>query len=242
MQEPKIVSQAAWFAAHEAHLAKEKQFTAMRDELAASRRELPWLKLTQPYAFETEAGPKSLAELFGPHSQLVVYHFMFAPQSEHRCPGCSFLADHIDGANLHLRHHDVSLVVASRAPLAEILPFKRRMGWQFDWVSSGGSRFNYDMQVSFSNEQIARGEARYNFEALQGAEPGRGPHDLPGASAFYKNEQGDVFLTFQTRARGGEMMIGAYSYLELTAKGRNETEPLPMKWVKLHDRYDEEQG
>jgi predicted dithiol-disulfide oxidoreductase (DUF899 family) len=238
MQDPKLVSQAAWFAAHQAHLAKENQFTTLRDELAEARRALPWLKLTQPYVFETEAGPKSLAELFGPRSQLIVYHFMFAPQSEHRCPGCSFLADHIDGANLHLKHHHVSVVVASRAPLAELLPFKRRMGWQFEWVSSGGSSFNYDMHVSFSDEQIARGEVVYNFEALNGGTPGQVPRDLPGASVFAKNEHGEVFLTFQTRARGGELLIGTYSYLDLTPKGRNETEPNPMKWVKLHDRYD----
>ena len=129
-------------------------------------------------------------------------------------------------------------MVASRAPLAEILPFKRRMGWQFDWVSSGASKFNYDMHVSFSDEQLARGELVYNFEELSDVKPGQVPRDLPGASVFYRNEQGDVFLTFQTRARGGEILIGAYSYLDLAPKGRNETEPNPMKWVKLHDRYE----
>ncbi|TIX61438.1 MAG: DUF899 domain-containing protein, partial [Mesorhizobium sp.] len=167
-------------------------------------------------------------------SQLIVYHFMLAPGSNHRCEGCSFLADHIDGANLHLQHHDVSLVVVSRAPLAELLPYKQRMGWRFDWVSSYASDFNFDMQVSFTDKQIAAGDTTYNFERRA-----RTSKDLPGSSVFYRDEAGDIFLTFTSRARGGDQLIGAYHYLDMTPKGRNETGPYGglMDWVRLHDEY-----
>jgi predicted dithiol-disulfide oxidoreductase (DUF899 family) len=159
---------------------------------------------------------------------------MLAPGDAHRCTGCSFLCDHIDGANLHLKHHDVSLVVVSRAPLAEIAPFKRRMGWNFDWVSSYGSDFNYDYQVSFSDAQIAAGAATYNFRPLT-----RGSHELPGVSVFIKDGAGDIFHTFQLRARGGDPLIGAYHYLDLTPKGRNENARGNLSdWVRLHDEYD----
>lgn len=228
-----IVSQAEWFEAHRKHLAREKELTRLRDQVAAERRELPWLKVERAYVFDTPEGEKTLPELFGDKSQLLVYHFMLAPGSSHRCPGCCFLSDHIDGANLHLRHHDVALVVVSRAPLAEILPFKQRMGWQFDWVSSGRSEFNYDFDVSYRDDQTS---VTYNFETKQ-VKPGEMPKDLPGLSAFYKDERGDVFLTFETRARGGDLLIGAYNYLDYAPKGRNESGPNPMKWVRLHDQY-----
>jgi predicted dithiol-disulfide oxidoreductase (DUF899 family) len=233
------VSRHDWFEAHKAHLAREKELTRLRDRLAAERRELPWLKIRKDYVFESEQGPKRLAELFAGNSQLIVYHFMLAPGSDHRCEGCSFLADHIDGANLHLRHHDVSLVVVSRAPLAELLPYKQRMGWKFDWMSSYASDFNFDMQVSFTDKQIAAGDTTYNFEqrALR-------PKDLPGTSVFYRDEAGDIFLTFMSRARGGEPLIGAYHYLDMTPKGRDETGPYHglMDWVRLHDEYEDRPG
>lgn len=136
MTRSKVVSREDWFEAHKAHLAREKELTRLRERIAAERRELPWMKIRKDYVFETEQGPKNLAGLFGANSQLIVYHFMMTPGSNHRCEGCSFLADHIDGADQHLRHHDVSLVVVARAPLAELLPYKQRMGWKFDWVSS----------------------------------------------------------------------------------------------------------
>ncbi|MEY4575974.1 MAG: hypothetical protein RL701_677 [Pseudomonadota bacterium] len=238
MQPQKIVARDEWFKAHKAHLAQEKEFTRQRDQLAAKRLELPWLKVEQSYTFDTERGKKTLSELFADKSQLAVYHFMLTPHSEHRCPGCSFLSDHIDAANQHLRHHDVSVVVASRAPLAEILPFKKRMGWQFDWVSSGESDFNYDFEVSYSDAQVASGRMVYNFEERSGLKPAQMPRDLPGLSVFYKDESGDVYLTFEVRARGGEALIGAYQWLDLMPKGRNETEQNPMKWVRLHDQYE----
>ena len=239
MQMPAIVSQQEWFEAHKAHLAREKALTQARDALSAQRRALPWMKLEKDYAFETTEGKKTLAGLFGGRSQLIIYHFMLTPRSRHRCPGCSFLADHIDGPNQHLKHHDVTVVVASRAPLSEILPFKRRMGWKFDWVSSGGSDFNYDFQVSFTREQIASGTVIYNFaEQLAGGE------DWPGATVFYRNEHGDIFVTFMSRGRGGEDLIGAYNFLDMTPRGRNETGPGGnlTDWVRLHDEYNGPRG
>jgi predicted dithiol-disulfide oxidoreductase (DUF899 family) len=229
-----VVSREDWFEAHKAHLDREKELTRLRDRIAAERRQLPWLKIRKDYVFESEEGPQRLAELFAGRSQLIVYHFMMTPGSDHRCRGCSFLADHIDGANQHLRHHDVSLVAVSRAPLDEILPYKHRMGWKFDWVSSYSSDFNFDMQVSFTDRQIAAGDTVYNFEKR----PLRSK-DLPGTSVFCRNECGDIFLTFMSRARGGDPLIGAYHYLDMTPKGRNETGPYHglMDWVRLHDEY-----
>lgn len=234
MPKNRIVSQEEWTRAHKAHLAREKELTRFRDRVAAERRGLPWLKMRRDYVFETERGPERLPDLFKGRSQLIAYHFMFPPNADYRCEGCSFLADHIDGADRHLRHNDVSLVVVSRAPLAELLPFKRRMGWHFDWVSSYASDFNFDMQVSFTDKQIAAGETVYNFE--QRALTSK---DLPGASVFLLGDDGCVYLTFTTRARGGEPLITAYDYLDMTPKGRREDSRGLMSWVRLHDEYDE---
>lgn len=235
MTSARVVSQDEWTEAHRAHLAREKAFLRERDALAAARRALPWVRVDKPYSFETAEGPKTLGDLFKGRSQLIIYHFMMAPGEDYRCTGCSFLCDHIDGANLHLRHHDVSLVVVARAPLHEINPFKARMGWTFDWVSSGGSDFNFDYQVSFSEQQIASGTAIYNFAPMTGRS-----RDLPGVSVFYKDESGEIFCTFQVRARGGDPLIGAYHYLDLTPKGRNETGRGNLSdWVHLHDEYGE---
>ncbi|TPK45509.1 DUF899 domain-containing protein [Mesorhizobium sp. B2-5-4] len=234
MHRNKVVSREEWFEAHKAHLAREKELTRLRERVAAERRELPWLKIRKDYVFETERGPKKLADLFGANSQLIVYHFMFGPGCVNHCEGCSFLADHIDGANQHLMHHDVSLVVISRAPLDELVAYKQRMGWKFDWVSSYASDFNFDMQVSFTDRQIAAGDTTYNFETRP-----RTSKELPGASVFYRDKNGDIFLTFVSRARGGEQLIGAYHYLDLSPKGRDETGLYRnlMDWVRLHDQY-----
>lgn len=239
MTRSKVVSREDWFEAHKAHLAREKELTRLRERIVAERRELPWMKIRKDYVFETEQGPKNLAGLFGANSQLIVYHFMMTPGSNHRCEGCSFLADHIDGADQHLRHHDVSLVVVARAPLAELLPYKQRMGWKFDWVSSYASDFNFDMQVSFTDKQIAAGDTTYNFETRP-----RTSKDLPGTSVFYKEENGDIFLAFMSRARGGEAQIGTYDYLDMTPKGRGENGPYHslMDWVRLHDEYQDKQA
>ena len=235
MSKNRIVPQSEWFAAHREHLKREKELTRLRDTVAAERRALPWLKIRKDYVFETERGPEHLADLFKGRSQLIVYHFMFPPGADYRCEGCSLLADHIDGADRHLRHNDVSLVVAARAPLAELLPYKRRMGWKFDWVSSYASDFNFDMQVSFTDRQIAEGETVYNFEKKPLTS-----RDLPGASVFFKDEEGNIFLTFTTRARGGEPLITAYDYLDMVPKGRNEDGRGMMTWVRLHDEYEDD--
>jgi predicted dithiol-disulfide oxidoreductase (DUF899 family) len=235
MKYHEIAPYREWFAAHRAHVDKEKAFTRQREQIAADRRALPWLRIDKPYEFDTTEGKKSLADLFDGRSQLMIYHFMFPPNATYRCIGCSFLSDHIDAANQHLKHRDVSLVVCSLAPLVELLPYKRRMGWQFDWISSFGSDFNFDFQVSFTEEQIASGKVLFNFEErlMTGT-------DRAGISVFYKDENGEVYCTFQVRGRGGENVIGTYSYLDLTPLGRNENGPSHTlgDWVRLHDEYD----
>ena len=231
---PEIVPRDEWLAAHAAHLAREKALTRMRDELSAKRRALPWTKVEKAYKFDGPWGRETLADLFDGRSQLIVKHFMFGPGWQEGCVGCSFECDHIEGALVHLEHHDVSWVAVSRAPLAEIEAFKRRMGWRFHWVSSHGSDFNYDFHVSFRPEEMAKGEAYYNYA--------RGPvpiEELSGFSIFYKDAAGDVFHTFSAYARGAEEVLGTYMLLDLTPKGRNETGPNfnLTDWVRHHDRY-----
>lgn len=231
MDRPKIVSRDEWLVARKAHLAHEKELTRMRDQVSAERRALPWVRVEKAYVFDTPDGKKTLADLFGTRSQLIVYHFMFGPGWKEGCPGCSFLADHIDGANLHLAHHDVSLVAVSRAPLAEFQAFKQRMGWKFDWVSSYGSDFNRDHHVSFTKEDLAEGLTVYNYEVRDAQDEG----EAPGVSVFFRDKRGGVFHTYSSYARGGDLLIGAYNYLDLTPKGRNET--TIMDWMRHHDRY-----
>lgn len=233
MQAHAIVSRDKWLAARKILLAREKEATRLRDRLNAERLALPWVKIDTAYRFETPDGSKTLAELFDGRSQLMVYHFMLAPGWEAGCEGCSFLADHLDGTLPHLNHHDVTLVVVSRAPLAEIEAYRRRMGWTFPWVSSHGSDFNHDFHVSFTEEQLAAGEVEYNFAAIPAA---RAAGELPGLSAFYRDEAGEVFHTYSTYARGGEELIGTYMVLDLAPKGRNETEI--MDWMRRHDEYE----
>jgi predicted dithiol-disulfide oxidoreductase (DUF899 family) len=231
-----IVSPQAWLAARKAHLAKEKEFTRLRDQLSAERRALPWTRVEKAYAFEGPGGTQTLPELFDGRSQLIVYHFMFGPGWEQGCPSCSFVADHFDGARVHLAQRDVTLVAVSRAPLAEIEPFSKRMGWRFPWLSSFGSDFNADYHVSFSKDELAKGEVYYNYGKT--AFPSE---EAPGASVFYKDPDGAVFHTYSTYARGLDMLVGAYNWLDLAPKGRDEAElPWTMAWVRHHDRYDVE--
>lgn len=231
--EHRIVSREEWLAARKVHLAHEKEFTRRRDALSAERRELPWVKVEKDYAFQGWDGPLSLADLFAGKSQLIVYHFMFGPGWTEGCPGCSFLADHFDGANLHLRHHDVSLVAVSRAPYAAFQAFRRRMGWDFPWVSSAGSDFNYDFHVSSSPAELEAGRYEYNYRTVDG-EGG----EMPGFSVFYRNAAGEIFHSYSTYARGGDLLIGAYNFLDMTPKGRNED--TIMDWMRHHDRYEDE--
>jgi predicted dithiol-disulfide oxidoreductase (DUF899 family) len=238
MNHHRVVSETEWLVARKAHLAREKELTRLRDQVSAERRELPWVKVKKNYVFDGPNGKERLADLFDGRSQLIVYHFMFGPGWKEGCDGCSFLADHIDGANMHLAHHDVSLVVVSRAPLADFQAFKKRMGWRFKWVSSYGTDFNYDFHVT-SDEAVAPVEYNYMDKAqlLRKGEPWFTEGEHHGLSVFYKDAGGDVFHTYSTYARGTDLLVGAYNYLDLTPKGRNET--TIMDWVRHHDRYDD---
>jgi predicted dithiol-disulfide oxidoreductase (DUF899 family) len=232
-ENPKVVSQAEWLAARKELLQKEKQFTKLRDELSAQRRELPWEKVDKQYVFDGPNGKETLADLFGGRSQLIVYHFMFGPGWKEGCPSCSFISDHIDASVVHLAARDVKLLVVSRAPLAEIAAFQKRMGWRFKWVSSFGSDFNYDYQASMSKEELAQGQVYYNYTMQQFPSEER-----PGTSVFYKDAAGKIFHTYSSYGRGLDILIGAYNWLDLAPKGRDE-EGLKhgMAWVRHHDKY-----
>ena len=236
MEPHKIVSRDEWLVARKELLAKEKELTRLRDQLSAERRNLPWVKIDKPYVFDGPDGKETLADLFDGRSQLIVDHFMLGPGWKEGCVGCSFGADHIGGALVHLEHHDVTLVVVSRAPLPEIEAFKKRMGWRFKWVSSYGSDFNYDYHVSFPKDDIAKGRVCYNYEIRDFQSD-----ELPGTSVFYTDEAGDIFHTYSCYARGGDILLGTYNLLDLTPKGRNETGPNHnlTDWVRHHDRYDD---
>lgn len=231
---PRIVDRDRWLAERKALLAREKALTRLHDEIARERRALPWVRLDKRYEFDAPEGRRTLAELFDGRRQLVVQHFMFAPGWEQGCESCSFMADHIDGANPHLAQRDVTLLVVSRAPLDDIERFRRRMGWRFKWVSSHGSDFNRDFGVSFAPEQTARGEVFYNY-AMQPFPQ----QEAPGISVFCKDDAGAVCHTYSTYGRGVELMMGAYDILDLTPKGRDEEAfGHTMEWVRHHDRYE----
>lgn len=232
MTSHKVVSNTEWIAARKKLLAEEKAFTRLRDELSRKRRELPWERVEKQYTFDTAVGTQSLADLFEGREQLVVYHFMFAPDWETGCKSCSFWADNFNGIVDHLKQRDVSFAAISRAPLAKLQAFQRRMGWSFRWVSSGNNSFNFDYQVSFTAQQM-EGEVEYNYGKQ------KFPHtDAPGVSVFVRDEQGNVFHTYSSFGRGIDMFNTAYHYLDLVPKGRDEENlPFPMAWVKLHDQY-----
>src|SRR5277367_5790824 len=234
---PKVVPPAEWLAARKEFLAKEKEFSRLRDELSRQRRELPWEKVEKAYVFDGPNGKQSLASLFGKRSQLIVYHFMLGPGWKEGCQSCSFLADHFDGAAIHLPQRDVSLAVISRAPIHEIEAFRKRMGWHFPWVSSFGSDFNFDYHVSFTKEELAEGKVHYNYDSVQFPS-----EEAPGASVFYKDSAGEIFHTYSAYARGLDILLGAYNFLDLTPKGRDEDGlAFTMAWVRHHDRYSDGQ-
>ncbi len=232
MQQNRIVSQDEWLAARRQHLIKEKEFTRLRDQLSAERRVLPWVKVEKNYIFDGPNGKETLADLFDGRSQLIVKHFMYGPGWEEGCVGCSFEVDHVEGALTHLEHHDVTYVAVSRAPLSEIEAFKKRMGWRLKWVSSYESDFNYDYHVSFTKG--ANGEVYYNYETQKFQS-----EEMSGRSVFYKDENGGIFHTYSSYARGGDMFLGTYVLLDITPKGRNETGPNHnlSDWARHHDRY-----
>ena len=230
-----VVSQQEWIEARKALLAREKEATHLRDSINAERLALPWVKVEKKYIFDTVSGKKTLSELFDGRSQLIVYHFMLGPGWAAGCPGCSFLSDHLDGTLPHLENHDVTLTAVSRAPLAEIAAYKKRMGWQFPWASSNGSDFNFDYHVSFRKEEMAQGKAEYNYEPSPAHESAQ-DSELPGLSSFYKNEAGEVFHTYSSYGRGPEELIGTLMILDRAPKGRNEK--ATMDFVKRHDEYE----
>lgn len=229
-----VVSREVWLEARRQLLAREKEATHLRDRVNAERLALPWVKVDKDYVFDTPAGRKRLADLFDGRSQLIVYHFMLGPDWDAGCTGCSFLADHFDGALPHLNNHDVTLVAVSRAPLEKVEAYKKRMGWGFPWVSSFANDFNFDYHVSFSKEELAGEKVFYNFTPMDAAE---GFDELPGLSAFYKDEAGNVFHTYSSYARGPEELIGTLMILDRAPKGRNEDST--MNFVRRHDEYED---
>jgi predicted dithiol-disulfide oxidoreductase (DUF899 family) len=230
----RIVSSAEWIEARKQLLAEEKEFNRLRDRLSQRRRDLPWEAVKKEYSFDGPNGKRTLAELFDGRSQLIVYHFMFAPEWEEGCKSCSFWADNFNGIGSHLNHRDVTFLAISRAPLQKLQGYARRMGWSFPWYSSAGSDFNFDYQVSFTPQQLAAGGATYNYAPLQ-----HNMSDLVGISVFAKNEAGEVFHTYSTYARGVDMLNGAYHYLDLVPKGRDEGGlKFGMEWLRRHDQYD----
>lgn len=231
-ENPTVVTPAEWLAARRAFLREEKAFSRSRDRLAEKRRALPWVAVDSSYRFESTAGRVALADLFEGRSQLIVYHFMLGPGWEEGCHGCSFVSDHFDGALAHVNARDVSFTAVSSAPLAEILRFKERMGWKFNWVSSQGTTFNRDFGVSFTSEEIESGQANYNFGPRE-----VGMEEMPGLSVFARDGEGNVYRTYSTYSRGLDLLIGAYNLLDLVPKGRDEDADSPMKWVRHHDRY-----
>lgn len=231
---PKIVSPEQWLAARREFLREEKEFTRLREKLAARRRELPWVKVDKAYTFEAPGGRVSLAGLFGRHSQLVVYHFMFGPGWEEGCKSCSYVSDHLAAAVVHLQARDVAFAAVSHAPLAEFAPFKARMGWTFNWVSSHGGDFNHDYHVSFTAGEMAKGKVYYNYELMEFP-----VEEAPGLSVFAKDANGDVYHTYSTYGRGLDPLIGTYTVLDLVPKGRDEDPEVTMGWVRYHDRYEQ---
>ena len=235
IQKPRVLSHDQWVAERMAFMQKEKEFTRLRDELSRQRRDLPWEKVTKPYVFDGPRGKETLADLFEGRSQLVVYHLMFSPSWDEACKSCSFWADNFNGIGIHLAHRDITFLAISRAPLAKLEAYKKRMGWSFKWVSSYGSDFNYDFQVSHDPAAARNGTAYYNYST--GAKIGE---EMPGVSVFYQDRNGDLYHTYSAYSRGIDLLNGAYNYIDLSPKGRDEDGLAdPMAWVRRHDQYED---
>ena len=233
MTSPAIVSHEEWVEARRALLQREKEFTRLRDELAAARQQLPWERVEREYVFEGPNGRESLADLFGAADQLIVYHFMFDPEWDEGCVACSFMADHFNPATIHVEQRNAAFVAISRAPLDKLQAYRERMGWDFKWLSSSESSFNFDYQVSFpaQDDPPSPREHNYTLVEFEGSE-------APGLSVFYKDDSGLIFHTYSTFARGLEDFLGTYRFLDVLPKGRNEGElPWPMAWLQRHDQY-----
>jgi predicted dithiol-disulfide oxidoreductase (DUF899 family) len=235
MSKHEVVSKDRWLEARRALLAEEKALTRERDRVSEMRRELPWVKIDKDYVFQGADGSIALGQLFDGRSQLVVYHFMFGTDWQEGCPGCSLLADQVDGARQHFEHNDVSFVAVSRGPFEKLDAYRRRMGWKFRWVSSAASDFNFDFHVSFPKDGREQG-IFYNFAKS----PDPGVDELPGVSVFYKDDDRTIYHTYSTYGRGGEMFLPVYSWLDVVPKGRNETNKGNLTdWVRRHDRYEQ---
>jgi predicted dithiol-disulfide oxidoreductase (DUF899 family) len=233
MQNHKVVSHNEWLEARKQLLVREKEFTRLRDQLSKERRELPWERVDKSYVFDGPQGQRTLPELFEGRSQLIVYHFMFDPDWEAGCPHCSFWADNFNGIPAHLNHRDVTMVAISRAPLAKLEAYRKRMGWSFKWLSSFGSDFNYDYYVSFTPEEVAKQQAYYNYAPQRPQSS-----ESVGISVFHKDADGNVFHTYSCYSRGVDMLNGAYHYLDLAPKGRDEAGQANAQfWVRRHDEY-----
>ena len=234
MSELKTVRRHEWLEARKAFLQKEKEFTRLRDQLNAERRQLPWVKIEKDYVFTGPEGELTLDDLFAGKSQLIVYHFMFGPDWEEGCPSCSYWADNYNNAVIHLNHRDINLVAVSRAPVQRLEAYKRRLGWSFTWVSSQGSDFNYDYHVSFTDDEMESGKLYYNYTINSFPS-----EEAPGISVFLKDDNGDMFHTYSCYARGLDMLNGTYHLMDLTPKGRDEEGlPWPMAWVRRNDQYE----
>lgn len=235
MQNHKVVSRTEWLASRKKLLAKEKEFTRLHDQLSQERRALPWEKVEKEYVFAGPNGKETLAELFEGRSQLLIYHFMFGPDWVEGCPSCSFWADNYNGIGIHLKHRDINLITVSRACLETLEAYKKRMGWNFKWVSSFDNDFNRDFNVSFTADELEKGEVYYNYHLTKFPSS-----EAPGISVFHKNEKGEVFHTYSCYARGLDMLNGAYHYMDLVPKGRDEDRlPHTMVWLRRHDRYED---
>lgn len=230
----RVVSQDEWTAARKELLKKEKQSTKLLDQLSEERRNLPWVKITKNYVFDGPDGKVTLADLFAGRNQLVVYHFMFGPDWKEGCPSCSYVSDHNDATLPHLAARDVTLVAISHAPFAKLDAFKKRMGWHFEWVSAHDTDFNSDFHVSFSDEELAKGNVYYNYTEQEFPSA-----EAPGLSVFYKDDTGDIYHTYSTYGRGLDLLLGTYRILDMVPKGRDEDDlPFGMAWVRYHDRYE----
>jgi predicted dithiol-disulfide oxidoreductase (DUF899 family) len=228
-----VASRDQWIAASRALLIEEKAWTRERDRLAAKRRALPWVRVETDYVFESSTGPVTLAGLFEGRSQLIVYHFMFGPDWQQGCVGCSLFCDHVDAARQHFEHNDVSFAAVSRAPIEKLEAYRKRMGWKFRWVSSAGNDFNFDYHVSFPDGSRQAG-VFYNFE--QRSDPGT--DELSGRSVFFKDDDGVIYHTYSNYGRGGEPFLGVYAFLDIVPTGRNETKNGNLTdWVHRHDQY-----
>jgi predicted dithiol-disulfide oxidoreductase (DUF899 family) len=234
LEDRKVVSHDEWIEARRQFLGKEKEFTRLRDQLSQQRRDLPWERVEREYVFDGPNGRETLSDLFAGKTQLIVYHFMFGPDWGAGCPSCSLFADNFNGMIVHLHQRDVAFVAVSRAPSSRLEAYKKRMGWSFKWVSSGANDFNRDYHVSYRPEEVAKGEAYYNYTMQKLWDT-----EMPGASVFYKDPSGDLFHTYSTYGRGLDMLMLSYHYLDLVPKGRDEAgvTPHPQAWVRRHDEY-----